>query len=92
MMDRHSPPNPRNQNPDPFIYATLLNAFITDRNPLQILVGDIAHMVKVITNLGKNRKLAQMRIDQLQQQIDKVEGDIATVNPKNTGNRLDKLR
>jgi len=91
-MDRHPPPHPGNQNPDPFIYATLLNAFITDRNPLQILVGDIAHMVKVITNLGKNRKLAQMRIDQLQQQIDKVEGDIATVNPKSTGNRLDKMR
>lgn len=74
------------------MYASILSAFMTDRNPVQILVGDIAHMVKVITNLGKNRKLAQQRIDQLQQQVDKVEGDIASVNPKNAGNRLDKMR
>lgn len=77
---------------DPFMYASILNAFITDRNPIQVLVGDVAHMFKVVTNLGKNRKLAQIRIEQLQQQVSKVENNMASVNPKTTGNRLDKLR
>jgi hypothetical protein len=89
-MDRET--NQTKQHQDPFIYASILNAFITDRNPIQILVGDFTHMFKVITNLGKNRHLAQMRIEQLQDQVSKVEGSIASVNPKKMGNRLDKLR
>lgn len=98
-MDRGKPdggkpgaPNPVPQAQDPFMVASILNAFITDRNPIQVLVGDVAHMLNVVANLGKNRKLAQMRIEQLQQQVNKVESNIASVNPKEAGTRLDKLR
>ena len=84
--------NPANQPADPLMVASSLNSLMTDRNPLQVLVGEMLHMVKVITNLGKNRKLAQTRIEQLQAQMEKVERNMATVNPKTSGNRLDKLR
>lgn len=72
--------------------ASILNSFITDRNPIQVLVGDISHMISVLANLKKNRQLAQLRIDQLQQQVEKVEHSMATVNPQTVGTRLNKLR
>ena len=82
-----------NQNSqDPFMVASILNSFMTDRNPIQVLVGDIGHMFKVVANLGKNRKMAQLRIEQLQDQIAKVEGSMKSYTPKSTGSRLDKLR
>jgi len=84
--------NRNNEYNDPFMYATILNAFMTDRNPMQVLAGDIGHMIKVVANLGKTRKMAQMKIEQLQQQMAKVEDNIASVNPSTVGNRLNKLR
>lgn len=84
---------PSGQPPvDPYLYAASLNSFMTERNPVQILVGDVGRMIKTIANLGKNRKVAQQRIQQLQAQVHKVESDIAQGNPKTVGNRLDKLR
>ena len=77
---------------DPYLYAASLNSFMTERNPIQILVGDMGRMIHTVANLGKNRKMAQQRIQQLQAQVDKVEGDIAQGNPKIVGTRLDKLR
>lgn len=93
-MDRRKPAGKHQKatGQDPFMVASIVNAFITDRNPIQVLVGDVAHMLNVVANLGKNRKLAQSRIEQLQQQVAKVEKNIASVNPKEAGNRLDKLR
>jgi|GEM_PF-2247858 len=93
-MDRRKPAGKHQEatSQDPFMVASIVNAFITDRNPIQVLVGDVAHMLNVVANLGKNRKLAQSRIEQLQQQVAKVEKNIASVNPKEAGNRLDKLR
>ncbi|MCE3234934.1 MAG: hypothetical protein K0Q50_1114 [Vampirovibrio sp.] len=93
-MDRRKPAGKHQEatGQDPFMVASIVNAFITDRNPIQVLVGDVAHMLNVVANLGKNRKLAQSRIEQLQQQVAKVEKNIASVNPKEAGNRLDKLR
>ncbi|WP_373531980.1 hypothetical protein [Vampirovibrio sp.] len=84
--------NPSPQSTDPFLYAASLNSFITERNPFQVLTGDMLHLIKTVVNLGKNRKIAQQRIDQMQAQVEKVEGDIAYVNPKSMGNRLDKFR
>lgn len=81
-----------NQETDPYMYAAALNSFMVERNPIQVLVGDVARMIGVVANLGKTRKVAQQRIDQLQAQVQKVEQDIAHVNPKTVGNRLDKLR
>lgn len=81
-----------NQETDPYMYAAALNSFMVERNPIQILVGDVARMIGVVMNLGKTRKMAQQRIDQLQAQVHKVERDITHVNPKTVGNRLDKLR
>ena len=89
MRDSSNDPRPHQ---DPFMVASILNAFMTDRNPIQVMVGDIGHMINVVANLGKTRKLAQMRIDQLQQQVDKVEHNIATINPQTVGTRLNKLR
>ena len=92
-MDR----NGNNRTPsegqtDPYLYAASLNSFMVERNPIQILVGDVTHMIKVVANLGKTRKLAQQRIDQLQAQVEKVERNIAHVNPQSIGTRLDKMR
>jgi hypothetical protein len=84
MPTPHHPPEPET---DPFIYASMLN-----RNPLLSIWGDISRMVQVMTNLGKTRKLAQLRIEHLQHQIEKVEQDMATVNPQHVGTRLNKLR
>lgn len=84
---------PPDQPPvDPYLYAASLNSFMTERNPVQILVGDMGRMIQTVVNLGKNRKIAQQRIQQLQAQVDKVESDIAQGNPKSVGTRLDKLR
>jgi hypothetical protein len=91
-MMRDPSKNQTEHHPDPFMTASILNSFMTDRNPIQVLVGDIGHMIKVVTNLKKTRQLAQMRIDQLQQQVEKVEHNIATVNPQTVGTRLNKLR
>lgn len=92
-MDRNSgKPNPLEQPADPFLYAASLNSFMTERNPFQILVGDMLHLIKTLTNLGKNRRIAQQRIEHIQAQVEKVESNIAHVNPKILGNRLDKLR
>lgn len=92
-MDRKSGnPDPSNQPTDPYLYAAAMNSFIVERNPIQVLVGDVARMIKVVANLGKTRKLAQQRIDQLQSQVEKVERNIEHVNPKSLGTRLDKLR
>lgn len=77
---------------DPYLYAASLNSFMTERNPIQILVGDMGRMIQTLANLGKNRKMAQQRIQMLQAQVEKVEGDIARGNPKTVGTRLDKLR
>lgn len=89
-MNRDS--NQNNHNQDPFMVASILNSFMTDRNPIQVLVGDIGHMLKVVANLGRNRKMAQLRIEQLQDQITRVEGSMKAYTPKSTGSRLDKLR
>jgi hypothetical protein len=74
------------------MYAASLDSFITERNPFQVLTGDLLPLIKTIANLGENRKIAQQRIKHLQTQVEKVEGNIAHVNPKIIGNRLDRLR
>lgn len=92
-MERSGNNQPQSQpDTDPYMYAAALNSFMVERNPIQVLVGDVAHMLNVVMNLGKTRKMAQQRIDQIQAQVRKVEHDIAYVNPKMVGNRLDKLR
>jgi hypothetical protein len=84
--------SPTSSSKDPFLYAASLNSFITERNPFQVLTGDLLHLIKTIINLGKNRKIAQQRIEHFQTQVEKLEDNIAHVNPKIIGNRLDKLR
>jgi uncharacterized coiled-coil protein SlyX len=46
----------------------------------------------VIANLGKTRKMAAMRIEQLETQLARIEQQIAEVNPQLDGRRLNKLR
>jgi hypothetical protein len=87
-----NPHDPQESEPDPFIYANMMNGFMMDRNPLQTIWGDFSRMVLVMANLGKTRKLAQLRLEHLQQQLAKVEEDIASVNPQHMGTRLNKLR
>lgn len=77
---------------DPVVYAGIVDAFLHDRNPIQLLVGDMQRMLSVLLNLGKNRDLAQQRIQQLQEQISRVESQINTVNPQTSGQRLNRLR
>jgi len=87
-----SPKNPQNQETDPYIYANILNGLIQERNPLQSIWGDIHRMTQFMINLGKTRKMAQQRLEILNQQIAKVEEDMKSVNPTSVGNRLNKLR
>lgn len=85
--------NQQNQpNADPLMYASALNNLMIERNPIQTIVGDLHHMFKVITNLGKTRKMAQMRIEQLEQQLTTVQQQMATVHPQIGGQRFNKLR
>lgn len=92
-MEQKPPTSKQADQPvDPFMMASAINSFVVERNPIKVLVGDIAHTIKVVANLGKTRKLAQRRIDQLQSQMEKVEQNIAHVHPKAIGNRLDKMR
>lgn len=93
-MNRALPPRPAPPVApvDPLLYAASLNAFVTERNPIHILVGDMVRLIKTVVNLGQTRKIAQQRIHQLQNQVHKLERDMAQVSPKTVGNRLDKLR
>jgi len=81
-----------NPNSDALLYASALNNLMTERNPIQTIVGDLQHMVKVLTSLGKTRKIASQRIEQLEKQLATVEQQIASVNPQIYGQRLNKLR
>lgn len=81
-----------NQNTDPILYASVLTNLMNERNPIQTVVGDIQRMVNVIANLGKTRKMAAMRIEQLETQLARIEQQIAEVNPQLDGRRLNKLR
>ena len=75
---------------DAFTYASMLNR--QERNPIQLIVGDISRMWNVLGNLHKNRKIAQARINQLEDRVAKVEAEIASVNPSVDGMRLNKFR
>lgn len=77
---------------DSLVYANVLGSMLQERNPIEAIVGDISRMLKVIANLNSTRKLAQARINQLQNQVAKVESEIAAVNPHFTGTRFDRLR
>jgi len=85
--------DPNNPHPtDPYIYASILNGKMQEQNPLLAMWGDIARMTGFMLNLGKTRKMAQQRLEIMNQQIAKVEHDMASVNPPQVGQRLDKLR
>lgn len=80
----------QNQGGDPYTYANLLANM--NRNPIEVIVGDLTRMVNVLANLGRNRKLAQARIEQLQNRVAEVEAYIEYTHPKLNGQRLDKMR
>ncbi len=63
-----------------------------DRNPLQNIWTDLTRMVMTIVTLGKTRKLAQQRLEQLNQKIIQIEQDMTSVNPPQEGTRFNKLR
>ena len=77
---------------DPSLYASSLNGLMMDRNPLQSIWADLTRMVMAIATLGKTRKLAQLRLEQINQKITQIEVDIASVNPPQEGTRFNKLR
>lgn len=87
------PPN-QNRKPesDPYMVANTLGSLMSERNPIQAMVGDITRMISVIANLNKNRQAAQTRIDQLQLQVSKVKDAMSSSTQKPTGNRFDRLR
>lgn len=87
------PPNQnRNAENDPYLVASSLGSLVNERNPIKALVGDVTRMIQVLANLKKNRKAAQTRIDQLQQQVARVEDAVSGATQKPTGSRFDKLR
>lgn len=92
MRKPHPYENNPNNNSDPYMVAALISNLVTERNPIQAIVGDFSRMLGVLANLGKTRQVAQQRIEQLQAQVSRVEGQIEGVNPKTTGNRFDRLR
>ena len=77
---------------DPSIYASSLSGLMMDRNPLQNIWTDLTRMVMTIVTLGKTRKLAQQRLEQLNQKIIQIEQDMTSVNPPQEGTRFNKLR
>ena len=91
-MNQEEKPFKGNRNPDALLYASAMSNLMNERNPFQAIVGDLQHMVKVLTNLGKTRKMAALRIQQLEKQLASIEGQMASVNPQTGGQRLNKLR
>lgn len=85
---KSSPPT----DTDPYIYASTLNGYVTDNNPLKKLLSDLLQMIQAIVHLRKNRQMAQGRIDQIQNQIEKIKEDMASVNQTQVGTRFNKLR
>jgi hypothetical protein len=94
-MDNRKPPT-RNTTPttsnDPYVYASIVDTFVGERNPFQILIGELTRTIQMTLNLRKTRRQAQARVDHLQSQVDKVESLIAEVNPQPNGTRINKLR
>ncbi|HEY9687650.1 MAG TPA: hypothetical protein V6C52_11805 [Coleofasciculaceae cyanobacterium] len=88
------PKLPKNLPPsnDPFMYASILGGLFQDRNPIQTIVGDMGRMIHVLTHLNQNRQLAQMRIDQLQEQVQRVENAMTSATQKPAGSRFDRTR
>lgn len=91
-MDQENKTLNAHPNTDAILYASAVNNLMIERNPFQAIVGDLQHMVKVLANLGKTRKIAAQRIEQLERQLATVEQQIASVNPQAGGQRLNKLR
>lgn len=81
-----------NEKSDAMLYASALNNLMTERNPFQVIVGDLQHMVQVLAGLGKTRKIAMQRIQQLEKQVASVEQQIADGSSQPYGHRLNKLR
>jgi hypothetical protein len=77
---------------DPYIYASMLQSSLSEHNPVQSILGDIGRMAKFLANFGKSRKMTQARLEQMNQQMLKVQEDMASVNPSQVGIRLNKLR
>lgn len=80
------------QQADPFVYASIFDSFLTGGNPFRGMIVRWVQFYNVLINIGKAHKIAQKQIDQAQQQVSKVEGQIAMINPKFSGSRLDKIR
>lgn len=91
-MNQPGRPFNTNSNADALLYASAMNNLMAERNPIQTIVGDLQHMVKVLTNLGQTKKMAAARIEQLEKQVASIEQQIASVNPQVYGQRFNKLR
>lgn len=76
---------------DPYLYASLLTSGNL-QNPLQVLAGELTQKLTSLITMRQNMKAAEARLTQMRTQIDKVEGQIAEVNKKESGHRLNKLR
>ncbi len=82
-----------NKHPDdPMVTAHIINHWLVSKNPIQTLWGEVQHKVRVLLHLNQNMKAAQQRLDHLNTKIQSIEATIAEVNPKQAGQRLDKLR
>lgn len=76
---------------DPYLYASLLGAG-NAQNPFQVFAGEWAQKITTVINLRQNMQAARDRLSRMQSRIDRVQGDIAEVNKKDTGHRLNRLR
>ena len=77
---------------DPIVYAGLINNFLTDRNPLHAIAGDLKRKFGMMGSINRNMKTAQRTVEKIQDRIERIELIVDQSHPKQSGTRLDKLR
>lgn len=92
MAEQKQPNPPSGQPEDPRVYAGIISNFLTERNPVEAIAGDIARMFGVVINLNRNIRASRQRVQSLQERIDRTERMIADSYPPQYGTRLDKSR
>ena len=80
------------KNTSPIVNASFISTMMKERNPFLLFTREIARMVQVITNLKKNMQASNSRIEQLQSQVERIEGYIDNKANKKAGSKLNTFR
>ena len=77
---------------DPFLYANMLTSLFGAGALQNLLGGELFRWLDMMIHARRNRQHARQRIEQIQNQVSRVEHLIEQAQVKTTGHHLDKLR